>query len=452
MNRTSPPAHTLFGHPRAIAVLAGTEFWERVSFHGMQALVVLYMVEHLLLPGHVENVLGFAAFRSLIEAVTGPLSMQALAFQIFGLYIAFVYMAPLLGGWLGDRVLGRRNTVALGVSMMTAGQFALAFEASFLFALGLLIFGAGLTRANLIAQLGSLYGEQDRRRATAFQIYYACVNGGAFVAPLVTGLLAREYSWQIAFAFGGFGMLAGLLIYLAGQPLLPAEQPRTRERSQRAPLDPAERRRVLALALLVPLLMLFWLAQSQVWNVYNIWLRDHVDLVVLGWSMPVPWLQSIDGLMPMASMPLALWWWARQASVGREPDELGKLARGCLVFGLGTAWLGLGHYVFPDQRVPLAWALGFHFISNFGWLFVAPVAMGMFAGHAPPAVRGVMIGVCNLSIFAGSIASGRLGALYETVSPQAFWLLHAALVACGGLGFFAIAPWARRELAGARPV
>jgi POT family proton-dependent oligopeptide transporter len=116
-----PPSTDVFGHPKGLVVLAGTEFWERVSFHGMQALLVLYMVEQLLFPGHVEHVLGFGSFRAGIEWFTGPLSTQALAFQIFGIYIGLVYMTPLLGGVLGDRVLGRRRTVILGGSLMTAG-------------------------------------------------------------------------------------------------------------------------------------------------------------------------------------------------------------------------------------------------------------------------------------------------------------------------------------------
>jgi POT family proton-dependent oligopeptide transporter len=110
-----------FGHPRGLLFIAGTELWDRVSFHGMQALLVLYMVEQLLLPGHVEHVAGFAAFRHAIESVTGPLSAQALAFQIFGLYIGLVYFTPVFGGALGDCVLGRVRTVSLGALLMTAG-------------------------------------------------------------------------------------------------------------------------------------------------------------------------------------------------------------------------------------------------------------------------------------------------------------------------------------------
>src|SRR5437899_2283843 len=118
----------VFGHPRGLVVLAGTELWDRISFHGMQALLTLYMVEQLFLPGHIERIAGFAGFRSIIEHLTGPLSVQALATQIFGIYVGLVYFTPALGGALGDRVLGRTRTVTLGALLMTAGHFCMAFD------------------------------------------------------------------------------------------------------------------------------------------------------------------------------------------------------------------------------------------------------------------------------------------------------------------------------------
>lgn len=141
----------LFGQPRGLAYLAGTELWDRISFHGMQALLVLYMVGQLLLPGHVERIVGFAAFRAGIESVTGPMTVTALASQIFGLYIGLVYFMPVVGGVIGDRVLGRRRAVALGAVLMTGGHFAMAFDASFLAAMALLIAGAGCLRGNLVS-------------------------------------------------------------------------------------------------------------------------------------------------------------------------------------------------------------------------------------------------------------------------------------------------------------
>ncbi|MGA2188319.1 MAG: peptide MFS transporter [Steroidobacteraceae bacterium] len=326
----------LLGQPRGLFFIGATELWERISFHGMQALLVLYMVEQLLLPGHVENIVGFTGFRAAIEGVTGPLSSQALASQIFGLYVGFVYLVPVFGGLLGDRVLGRRRSVALGALLMTAGHFCMAFEASFLAALLLLILGAGVLRGNLASQVGDLYSADDRRRETAFQIYYGALNSGAFVAPLITGVLAQTYGWHYGFGFAGFGMLLGLLVYLSGGRDLPPDAVRGASAVRRK-LSAKERRVALVMALMLPVFTLFWIAQSQIWNTYNLWVRDHVDLAVGSWKMPVPWLQAVDSLGVVVLLLPILQFWRWQASRSREPDDLTKLAIGFLLFGAAIA-------------------------------------------------------------------------------------------------------------------
>ena len=304
----------LLGHPRGLFIIGCTELWERISFHGMQALLVLYMVEQLLLPGHVENIVGFKGFRAVIEAVTGPLSAQALGSQIFGLYVGFVYLMPVFGGLLGDRLLGRRRAVALGALLMTAGHFCMAFEAPFLAALLLLITGAGLLRGNLASQVGDLYSTDDRRRESAFQIYYTALNSGAFIAPLITGVLAQSYGWHFGFGFAGCGMLIGLLIYSLGGRDLPADALRGANVVRRK-LNPQERRVVLVMVLMLPVLTLFWIAQTQIWNTYNLWARDHVNLAIGGWKMPVPWLQAVDSLgVVVLLLPMLRFWRWQQPS------------------------------------------------------------------------------------------------------------------------------------------
>ena len=318
----APPAERqIFGHPRGLVVLAGTEFWDRISFHGMQALLTLYMAEQLFLPGHVEKIVGFPALRSAVEGLFGHLTTQGLATQVFGLYVGFVYVTPAIGGWLGDQVLGRARTVTLGALLMTAGHFCMAFDRSFLLALLLLILGAGALRGNLSPQVGELYPQHDRRRVVAFQLYASMINLGAFIAPLVTGALGKAYGWHVAFAFAGVGMLVGLVIYLAGQRDLP-QSPLKGARAVRRPLTPKERRIVLRLLALVPINALFWIAQSQVWNTHNLWVRDHIELQ--GWEASrclVVWLQSLDGLSPFICLPPMLMFWRWQAARGREPGE-----------------------------------------------------------------------------------------------------------------------------------
>ena len=443
--RPAPDARLLFGHPRGLMTLAGTELFERISFHGMQSLLTLYMAGALLLPGRVEHIAGFGAYRQAVEAVTGPLSVTALASQTFGLYVGLVYLAPLGGGWLGDRVLGRRGAVTAGGLLMTAGHFAMAFDASFLLALLLLIAGAGLLRGNLQPQIDTLYPPADRRRADAFQIYYAMVNTGAFVAPLLTGGLQAGFGWHVAFGFAGVGMLAGLVWYLAGQGALPVDAGRARAVG-RARLTPDERRRLRALCAVLPVSLAFYVAQSQVWNVYNLWVRDHVDMRVGGFVVPVPWLQSLDGLSPLAFLPpmLAVWRW--QARRGREPDDLGKAARGCLIFCASVLWLAAGSALAGAGRLPLVFAIAFHLASNIGWLYATPILAALFVEAAPAGLRGVMTGVYFSGTFAASLISGRLGGLYDSWSPAAFWTLHAAVVGAGGAYALAFAGPLRRAL------
>lgn len=429
----------MFDHPAGLWVLAGTELWERISFHGMQALLVLYMVGALLLPGHVEHVAGMETARGAVEAVTGPLSVKALAAQIFGLYVGLIYFMPVIGGAIGDRLTGRRAAVVAGGLLMAAGHFALAFDRTFLVALLLLIIGAGLLRGNLQPQVASLYADGDRREADAFQLYYVGINIGAFIAPIITGSLATIYGWHFGFGFAGVGMLIGLGVYLAGQHLLPPERPRVVDRSPGASLSAGDRRRLAGLAFVWPLIICFWIAQSQVWNVYNLWASDHVDMRIAGFAVPVPWLQAIDGLSPVIVMPFFLALWARQARRGREPDELGKMAIGCLVFAGSTGWLALSPIVASAARVPLLWAIAFHLLSNIGWLYFTPIALALFASRSPPSLRGTMIGVNSAAVFFASTISGRLGGLYEVLSPSAFWLIHAGIVGAAGIALITIA-------------
>ena len=427
----SPRAATFLGHPKGLVFIGGTELWDRISFHGMQALLVLYMVEQLLLPGHVEHIVGFAGLRNVVEFVTGPLSVQALASQVFGLYVGLVYFTPVIGGALGDRVLGRTWTVALGALLMTAGHFCLAFDESFLLALLLLICGAGCLRGNLAPQLGELYPKDDHRRTVAFQAYGATINIGAFIAPIVTGFLGQAYGWHFAFAFAGFGMLIGLVIYLSGRRYLPAEPPRDTAQVFE-PLTVADKRIVAWLIALVLGTTMFWIAQTQVWNTYNIWVRDHVDLKFGSWTMPVPWLQSLDGIAPFIWLPIFLAVWRWQARRGREPGEFGKMAIGCVIFGVSTLLLALATY-FPNAngRVSLLWAIAFHMSSNLGWLYFAPITTALYSRAAPKSVNATMMGVNYLSVFLGSVISGRIGGLYERLDPAQFWTLHAVIV-CGG--------------------
>ncbi|MBY0392437.1 MAG: MFS transporter, partial [Novosphingobium sp.] len=274
-------------------------------------------------------------------------------------------------------------------------------------------------------------------------------NFGAAAAPILSGSVAAIWGWHAGFAVAGFGMLIGLALYLAGQRWLPAERQRARQPSgKRPPLTPGERRRVLGLLLIWPMVVGYWTAQAQIWNVYNIWLRDTVNLNVGGFEVPVPWFQSLDGLAPGLFIPLVLWIWSIQAKRGREPDVLTKLAIGSVIFGLSVGLLAAGPLLANAQgRAPIALPLLFHVTSNFGAMYYAPVVLGLYGTRAPQSLRGTLVGVNYMAVAAGSVLSGWMGGLYESMGPAPFWLLNAAICTGAGLGIALGAPLLNRLLA-----
>src|SRR5215471_3224386 len=212
------------GHPKGLAFLFATEMWERFSYYGMRALLVLYMVKYLLEPDRAATVLGLDAFRRMLESVFGPLATQPFASQIYGSYTGLVYLTPILGGLLADRVLGQRRTVILGAVLMAIGHFMMAFETLFLLALLALILGNGAFKPNISTQVGGLYAPGDPRRDRAFSIFYVGINLGAFLAPLVCGTLGEEVGWHYGFTAAGVGMTIALAIYLYAMPTLPPDE------------------------------------------------------------------------------------------------------------------------------------------------------------------------------------------------------------------------------------
>jgi POT family proton-dependent oligopeptide transporter len=429
------PADEFLGHPRGLAYIAFTEAWERFSFYGMQALLMLYMTGHLLRAGTVEGVAGFASLRAGLESVYGSLSIQALASAIFGFYVGLIYFTPVLGGLVGDRIIGRKRAVLSGAALMAAGHFMMAFEAVFLLALLALVLGAGLLKGNLAAQVGNLYARDDRRRDRAYTVYITAINIGAFLAPLVCGTLGELYSWHYGFAAAGVGMLIGMTIYIAGARYLPPEK-LARHREQGPGLQAGDGRVLVALLVLLAITSLFWTAQAQVWNVYPLWLRDYVDRGAFGTTVPVTWFQSLDSLTVLLLAPVLVVFWRSQGKRDTEPSDLSKVALGCALFGVACLLLTAGQLAAGGGTVALIWPVAFHVFTALGYLYAAPIALSLVSRTAPAVVNGTMVGAYYLGIFIGGIVSGWLARLYEPLQPAAFWALHALVAASGTLLIF----------------
>lgn len=423
-----------FGQPKGLWTLAGTEFWDRVSFHGMVSMLVLYMTSDLLVGSRADAVAGFATYRSFLQGIGVDMTPTAIATQTFALYFAGVTFLPLVGGWLGDRMISRRSAVAAGALSMTAGHFCMAFDATFLLALLLLASGAGLLRGNLMPQIRALYADGDRRLADAFQAYSFCINIGAFLAPLASGTVAKVYGWHAGFAVAGVGMLVGLVWYLAGSRHLPVQPARVRRTGPRTPFTPKERRGLIGLALVWPVSLAFWTTQAQIWNVYSIWVRDHIRMEVGSFAVPIPWLQSLDGLAPAIAAPILIVLWRWQAARGTEPATLTKAGIGCLIMAGSTLLLALAPFLAgSDGRGPLWLVVLFHMISNFGAISFAPVIRSFFAERAPETIRGTVIGLESLSVTGASLISGLMGGWYQSVSPPVFWMVSASIAGSAGV-------------------
>ena len=423
---------TVLGHPKGLAYLAFTEAWERFSYYGMAALLVLYMVNQLLLPGHVEHIAGFATFRGWIEGTFGALSTQALASQIFGLYSGFVYFTPVIGGWIGDRI-GQRSAVVLGGLSMAGGHFAMAFDASFLVALLLLITGSGLLKGNISAQVGSVYPPSDEaRRTRGFAIFSTAINLGAVAGPLFCGFLGTRYGWHVGFGAAALFMLGALATYLSGYRHLPARVER-KARAAFAPLTSEDRKSVAALVGAMAIVVLTYIAYYQLANVLPVWLQVHADLHAGVFEIPIPWFYSIDPLASILSVPLLFALWNRQARVmGGEPSALTKIATGSFICAAANLVL-VAAIAFSSGLVHWFWPVLYCVLEGVGFMFFWPTLLALVSRVAPPKINATMMGATFLTLFVANNLIGRIGTYYEKMTPIGFWTLHAAIGAAGGI-------------------
>ncbi|UAK23483.1 peptide MFS transporter [Sphingomonas nostoxanthinifaciens] len=431
---TEPPRGRQFlGHPFGLGVLTLSELWERFSYTGMQTLLVLYATHYLFQPAHVGAIWGIGPFRAVMEGMYGPLSPAALASAVFGLYAGLVYLTPILGGLLADRLIGKTRAITLGALLLTAGHFLMGYEQTFLIALLALVLGVGAFKTNITGQVGDLYAPNDLRRARGFQIFVMGISTAAMLAPLVCGTLGEKVGWAWGFGVAGVGMVVGLATYLAGRRWLPPEPAPIHKGGivePRPPLLPGEGRRIVVLVALLPVLALASVGNEQMFNAYLLWGEANYRLVFFGRTMPVTWLISITSVFAILGVAgtIAFWrWWATR---WREPDEMTKLLIGTLICMLAPLILAAASlYAAGGHKISLGWAVIFHLVNEVGFASVYPVGMALYSRCAPRAIGSTMVALYYLHLFASNMLVGRLGGLLETMSPANFWLMHAGLIA-----------------------
>ena len=422
---TSPDR--LWGHPKGLAYLAFAEAWERFSFYGMSALLLLYMLQHILTPGVAEGVAGFAGLRAGVEGLTGPLSNQAFASQVFSLYTGLVYFTPIFGGLLADRWLGQRRTVLLGSVLMAIGHFLMAFEGSFLFAIAFLIAGTGCLKGNISVQVGFLYGpDEGALRTRAFAIFSAAINVGALLGPLLCGVLAQLYGWHVGFGAAGVLMLIALAIYLSGWKHLPADRRRQRD-AVHEPLKGDDWRRVAALLFLGAISIPACAAYFQEMNAGLLFIDASVDRSLLGWTVPTASFNALDGLFCILAVPLLIALWRWQARRGREAGEMSKLIIGYLIIAVANlvmivpaGWADRG------ESVGAIWPVLLYGLNAIGFTFYWPTLLALFSRAAPAQINSTMMGTVFLSVFLGNLLVGHVATLWEQMAHAQFFALNAA--------------------------
>jgi POT family proton-dependent oligopeptide transporter len=483
-----------FGHPKGLFVLFFTEMWERMSYYGMRVLLVLYMVKYLLVdPERTANVIGFNTFKSLLEVGFGPLAIQPLSSELYGLYSGFVYLSPFFGGILADRVWGKKRSVYVGGTLMAIGHFLMAFESQFLVALFFLILGNGAFKPNISSQVGHLYKEDDPRRDGAFTIFYMGINLGAFFAPILCtnfafkvcewmGLTDPGAPWHMGFSFAGFGMLIGMLVYHWGRHHLAPENSQhlapIEERTKtlvvttlsflgtmvaflvllllpsalkvaviagivgtivyviRQMPDPLERSKVAALVTLCLGTVAFWAIFEQQGNTLQLWADERSDWESLG-LMSTNY-QNMNPLMIFIFAPILTGWWERQARRGKaKMGAIKKMAVGCFMAGAAFLVLALATQVMtPEKSVSnLVWLVFTTWIFTMGELYLSPIGLSLVTKVSPPRLMSMMMGMWFLSSFIGNYLAGRLGSFYSSMSNQAFFLMFAVLGAVVGVFF-----------------
>ena len=424
------------GHPKGLGYLGFTEACERFSYYSMQTLLVLYMVNYLLLPGHIEKVAGLAWLRSWHYP---SLSGQPLSSAIFGDYTSLVYLTPILGGIIADKLTGRRAALIVGALVMALGHFLMAFEGAFLFALLALIVGVGLFKGNIATQVGELYAETDLRRAMAFQIFYIFINVSVIAAPLVSGTLGQKIGWHYGFGCAGVVMVLGLIIYLSAQRWLPADRgPARKDGETREKLSRDDWICLTYLLILIPVMAIALLTNQEIFNAYLVWGDQHFNLKFMTYTMPSSWLITLDATLSFSMLVAvaAFWkWWSLKR---REPDEISKMIIGSLFTIAGGACLFAAAATQPTGgKIGLFWPFMFHLLNSIGFAHILPISLALFTKIAPKQITATVIGLYYLAFFAANRIVGYIGGLYSSLPTTTFWLIHIASAAFGLLAFTA---------------
>jgi len=441
---------TWFGHPRGLFFLFTTEMWERFSYYGMRALLVLYMTQYLLVHADAgQPIFGYQAIKAGVSGFVhllgfpGEITSQVLASQLYGFYTGFVYLTPFFGGILADRVFGQKKSVYIGGVLMAIGHFLMASENLFFLALLFLILGNGFFKPNISTQVGSLYAQGDQRRDSAFTLFYMGINLGAFFSPFVCGTLGQKVGWHWGFGAAGVGMILGLIIYHFGRHELPDDyydQSHKNKKVQKTEVTREEWQRIFALVFLCAVNIIFWAVYEQQGNTMQLWADNHTDWNFFGWEMPSSWFQSFNPFFIFLLAPFLDMIWVWQNKRGKEPSSTTKMGIGCILLGLAfivMIFSAKGLTEGGNVKLSVWWLIITSLVLTVGELYLSPIGLSLVTKVAPARMVSMMMGMWFLSSFLGNYLSGWIGGYYDIMSKQGFFTMLMGMGIIAGLVFFA---------------
>ncbi len=442
-NDLNIPHGSFLGHPKGLYLLFVTEMWERFSYYGMRALLVLYAAAatHAANPG-----LGWA---------------EPQALKLYAWYTGFVYLTPIFGGWIADNWLGQRKAVVMGGLVMAAGQFLLAapldtlgtsgafslsalgiaFPAtatSFYLGLALMCIGNGFFKPNISTMVGDLYPQNDARRDGAFVVFYMGINSGAFLAPLVCSTLGEDpaYGWRVGFLAAGIGMLLSVIIQLAfAQRYIgnvgrePAAKRSLRmSGGEKKPLTQVERERLRVIFVIFTFVVIFWATFEQAGGLMNLFADKYARREVGDFLVPTGWFQSLNPLfIVLLGVPFSMLW-TRLGTQGKNPPTPVKMYLGLAQVALGFVCLVIAVFEMQrsgDMKSSMIWLVLAYFFHTTGELCISPVGLSMVTKLAPLRLGSLMMGVWFLVNFVGNTLAGYIGAFTENMGEYA-WMAGLA--------------------------
>jgi POT family proton-dependent oligopeptide transporter len=394
----------MFGHPIGLYVLFFTEMWERFSYYGMRAILVLYITAKTIgdNPG------------------MGWTNTEAL--KLYGWYTMLVYVMSIPGGLIADKILGQKKAVLVGGIILVLGHSVLAITQDWAFftGLALIIAGVGMLKPNISTMVGGLYKKGDERRDKGFTIFYIGINVGAFISSLLVGTVGEKIGWHYGFGLAGIGMALGLIVYIWGQKHLvgvgdhigTADNP-DKELANK-PLTKIEKDRILVLLLSFLLIIIFWGAFEQAGGLMNLYANDKTDRMLGGFEIPASWFQSINaGFIILFGTAIAGFWYNWKMK-GKEGSSLFKIAIGIIIMGIGFLFMRFASLEFESTgSSAMYWLVLAYLFHTIGELCASPVALSFITKLAPVKYASFMMGAYFAATGFGSYLAAWIGRFAE---------------------------------------